>query len=58
MAEFREVMTQWARMCSVIDNCDKCPLMGVGCWAGSPDGMPNNLSQRENVIMKWAKGKS
>lgn len=68
MAEFREVMKQWRRMCDKHQCADKqcgavtydliCPITishnGYPCDSGFVDCSPESMAQVERIVMEWA----
>lgn len=56
MAEFQEVIRQWARLCKAVDACALCPVnkyMDSVCSKvlAAP---PKTLAEFERAIMDWA----
>lgn len=58
MAEFREVMKQWKRMCIVqTDNygkCEKCPLGKEQICSFASDLRDDEIERLESTLMTWA----
>lgn len=64
MAEFKEVMKQWKRLCNWMDNkyspdplCNHCPLYEIvngGCGAIYEMYHDYDYDKMAEVIMKWA----
>lgn len=58
MAEFKEVVAQYERMCkhyTLTVGCDYCPLHGKGCVDGRMPVYPlDKLEEYEKVVMDWA----
>ena len=65
MAEFKEVMKQWKRLCNWMDNkyspdpiCSHCPLAEIvdgGCSAIYELYHDYDYDKMAEIIMKWAK---
>jgi len=58
MAEFQEVMRQWARMCEANSYCDNCPMQKeylpyMLCSEGGIKSV-ENADDAERIIMSWA----
>lgn len=57
MADFKNVMKDWRRMCKKFDesmNCDRCPLsvnQVCGCLEESTD---KDIENAEKIITEWA----
>ncbi len=60
MAEFREVMKHWHRMCETMDKihgvncCDNCDLRKFNCVAIWEMNEDTNYDIISNVVLKWA----
>lgn len=60
MANYTEVMREWKRMCTSMEQgygdncCENCPVPGTGCPAIWEDGAADDSEVIERVVMKWA----
>lgn len=52
MAEFKDTMRQWIRLCSAQFACDKCPIDAIGC-IGNVAAM-SKTEQIEQAVTAWA----
>lgn len=56
MAEFKEVMKQYKRMCKSYPGCVDCPLVELG-WDCQPDALieEEDFDIWETTVMEWAR---
>jgi len=56
MAEFKEVMKQYKRMCKSYPGCVDCPLVELG-WDCQPDALieEEDFDIWETTVMDWAR---
>ena len=57
MAEFKEVMKQYKRMCKSYPSCASCPFGELGwrdCCGSAPLGDDEDMDIFETTVMDWA----
>lgn len=56
MAEFTEVMPQFARLCDSYKHCDDCPVSqaGFNCDCDHQGYSKTGAEEVEHIIMEWA----
>lgn len=60
MADFKEVMRQYKRMCNTYPQCEGCPLREQDNyeWNCGPSDLPDDIEEMdiwETTVMEWAR---